>query len=219
MHDLPRQILFFFALGALGVTQLIEIPCLSSRAPAPPPAPPTSEHAVSDDSMARASLETLHGCYAVRYEFTEDGQGDFFLEDGVELMDVTRSGDGYFVRNYLVHEDYRFLHWTQEWTPLADGRWMLTVRSGDGALRYRSDGVWRFNQWEGGAALAHKPTRDELRTDYAHLIRRNVMQFTADRWVHSEVNMKVREDSTPVASEVGWITYTRRDSDELCSGP
>ena len=217
MHNLPRQILLFLALSALGATQLLQIPYPGARSPEAPEALSTSAQEVSDDSQARASLETLSGCYAVRYEFTENGDEDFFMEDGVESMDVTRKGDGYLVRNFLVYDDYKFLHWTQEWTPLANGRWLLTVRRGDSALRYQSDGIWRFNQWEGGAAPAQKPTRDERRTDYDHLLRRNVMQFTADRWVHSEINMKVREDATPVASEVGWITYIRRDSDELCS--
>ena len=216
MTNLPRQILIFLALGALGATQIVDVLYLVVRSPGTSEAPPASRQEASDDALARTSLETLGGCYAVRYEFTEDGRGDFFLEDGVESMDVTRVGDGYLVRDFLVNEEYRFLHWTQEWTPLASGRWLLTVRSGDGALRYQSEGVWRFNQWEGGAAPAHKPVRDELRTDYDHIVRRNVMQFTADRWVHSEINLKVREDATPVASEVGWITYVRRDSDELC---
>ena len=172
---------------------------------------------MSDDAQARASIETLTGCFAVRYQFTEDGNKDFFVDDGVEYMDVRADGDGYYVRNYLVYDGVTFLHWTQEWTPMEAGRWLLTVRSGDDSLRYRSDGVWRFNQWEGNPAPAAKPIRDGRRTDYDHLVRRNIIQFTGERWVQSEINMKIRADGTPVASEVGWITYTRRESNELCA--
>lgn len=222
MNDLPRRILFFAALTALGMGPLVvqylggsygdrdgrdgvEVGSVGS------------DREPSDDRSARASLETLTGCFAVRYQFTEDGQRDFFFDDGVEYMDVRAHGDGYVARNFLVYGDDPFLHWTQEWQPIGAGRWLLTVRSGDDSLRYRSEGVWRFNQWEGDAALAEKPTRDGLRSDYDQLVRRNVIQFTDRRWVQAEVNLKERADGTPVASEVGWITYTLRDSDELCA--
>ena len=49
------------------------------------------------------------------------------------------------------------------------------------------------------------------------LVRRNIMQFTERRWVQSQVNLKQTSDGVPVASEVGWITYTERASDELCA--
>lgn len=217
MTDLPRRFLYLAAVLALGASQLGELSLVTSLLSGVGGEPAAAEREASDDSRAQDSLQWLTGCFAVRYQFTEDGRGDFFFDDGVEYMDVRERGDGYFVRNYLVYGGETFLHWTQEWTPTRNGRWLLTVRSGDTSLRYRSEGVWRFNQWEGEVAKAEKPTRDGLRTDYDHMRRRNVIQFTDGRWVQSEINMKVRADGASVASELGWITYTRRDSDELCA--
>ena len=212
MTNLPHRILVLAILSVLGASQL----CAGGNSPVESVAFEFAPQELSDDRLARASLAHLTGCFAVRYQFTDDGRSDFFFDDGVEYMDIRPHGQGFLARNYLVHSE-TFLHWTQEWQPIGDGRWLLTVRSGDGSLRYRSDGVWRFNQWEGRAALASKPTRDGLREDYTQLLRRNTMQFTDGRWVQSEVNSKLTADGTPVASELGWITYTRRDSDELCA--
>lgn len=170
------------------------------------------------DEVARASLQTLPGCYSVRYHFVEDGTHEFFLEDNVEYMDVVPQGDGYQARNFMaIDEDTGFLHWVQEWTPLGNGRWRLRVLDGAGNERYVSEGVWRFNQWEGEAALATKPTRDTARTDYDVLQRRNAIQFTTERWVQSEINMKLRQDGTPVASEIGWIEYRKLPTEDACA--
>ncbi len=206
MSNLPLRI----------VTLAILVSLAGHHATSDRPGAPTPAAALGDD-RARSSLQVLAGCFAVRYQFTEDGRGDFFFDDGVEYMDIRDDGEGYVIRNFLVYEGETFLHWIQEWTPIAQGRWRLTVKGGDGVIRYASDGVWRFNQWEGFPAEAAKPNRDSLRDDYDKLLRRNVLQFTADRWVQSEVNLKQTEGGEAVASEVGWITYSRRESDELCA--
>ena len=219
MTNLPARLLSFFALSALCafLVPWEQAPWERSQHSA------GSMHSefelaapASDDRQAHASLQSLAGCFAVRYQFTEDGRRDFFFDDGVEYMDIKTVGDGYLARNYLVYDGYTFLHWVQEWQPLAGGRWLLTVKDGAGALRYQSDGVWRFNQWESQPAVARKPTRDELRDDYQQLLRRNIIQFTEGRWVQSEINLKQTAEGTPVASEVGWITYTLRDDDTPC---
>lgn len=172
----------------------------------------------ADGSQARASLETLSGCFTVRYHFVEDGQKDFFLDGNIEYMDVTPRGDGYHARNFLILPDQTsFLHWTQTWTPVGADVWTMRVEDGAGELRYQADGVWRFNQWVSEPALAAKPTRDAQRTDYDVLERKNTLQFTPGRWVHAQSNLKLLQDGTAVASEVGWITYTRLESDDACA--
>lgn len=172
----------------------------------------------SGDELARASLEMLPGCYAVRYQFVEDGARDFFFENGIEYVELIPRGDGFVARNYLITgEDSAFLHWIQEWTPLGEGRWRMRVTDGAGNERYVSEGVWRAQQWEGEPALAVKPTRDGNRADYDMLERRNVIQFTPGYWVQSEVNRKLRADGSFVSSELGWIVYEQRQSDELCA--
>lgn len=171
------------------------------------------------DSEARASLERLSGCFSVRYQFVETGGGkDFLVEDNIEYMDVREQGAGYFVRNFLiVDEQSSFLHWTQTWQPLGDGIWSMRVEDGQGQLRYESQGMWRFNQWEGEIALAQKPNRDIMRTDYELLERRNIIQFTPGQWIQSEVNLKLSENGTPVASEVGWIVYKLAANADACA--
>src|SRR5690606_18351300 len=68
----------------------------------------------SGEELARASLQMLPGCYAVRYQFVEDGARDFFFENGIEYVELIPRGDGFVARNYLVTgEDSAFLHWIQ----------------------------------------------------------------------------------------------------------
>ena len=170
------------------------------------------------DELARASLQKVPGCYSVRYHFVEDSEHEFFLEENIEYMDIVPQGEGYLARNFMaIDEDTGFLHWVQEWMPLDNGRWRMRVLDGRGNERYVSEGVWRFNQWEGEPALATKPTRDTPRTDYDVLQRRNAIQFTNELWVQSEINMKLREDGTPVASEVGWIEYRKLPTEDACA--
>lgn len=171
------------------------------------------------DSQARERLESLSGCFSVRYQFVEDGsERDFFSPETIEYMDVRSNGDGYWVRNFLILDDYpSFLHWTQDWSPVGHGAWRMKVAAGDESVRYEMTGRWQFNQWEGDPAPAVKPTRDQPRTDYDTLQRRNAMQFTDKGWIQSEVNVKLRHDGTPVANELGWIVYTRLPNEDACA--
>ena len=171
------------------------------------------------DDQALTSIERMSGCYAVRYQFIEDGgDKDFFFEDNIEYMDVQPMGDGLLVRNFLVLPDQTsFLHFTQEWTPLGDGVWNMVVSDGEGNLRYESKGPWRFNQWEGDNAPAVKPNRDSERADYDVLERRNSFQFTDGTIIQAEINVKSLEDGTPVSSELGWIVYTVRPTTDPCA--
>lgn len=196
-----------FFLAAVGTVALALGGCVGDGGGAP-----------AGDVLARESLRMTPGCYAVRYQFVEDSEHDFFFADGTEYVDLIPQGEGFRVRNFLIlDQDNAFLHWIQEWTPLGNGRWRLRVLDGRENERYASEGGWDFNQWQGEAALAVKPTRDTERADYDMLERRNVFQFTADRWVQSEVNRKLRADGSPVANEVGWIVYERQDSDQPCA--
>lgn len=173
------------------------------------------------DTQAGSSIQTLSGCFLVRYHFVENGQNDFFFEDNIEYMDVSADGDGFMARNFLVipmgpGQTTSFLHWVQEWTPTDDDVWHLTVKDGEGNLRYETDGVWRFNQFESVTAAAIKPNRDSERTDYDVLERRNALQLAGRDWYHSEVNVKSLDDGTPVASELGWIVYSRQEDETPC---
>lgn len=170
------------------------------------------------DSEARTSLQALSGCFSVRYQFTENSTQDFLISDNIEYMDIRAQGDGYLARNFLITgPESSFLHWNQEWTPLGDGRWSVRVTDGADQLRYETDGVWRFNQWESEPAPAVKPTRDSERTDYEVLERRSSLQLTADGWIQAEINLKLAGDGTPVASELGWIVYARLPDTEACA--
>ena len=182
-------------------------------------APVNAEIVGFGDEQALTSIDRVTGCFAVRYQFVENGQTDFFVDGNIEYMDVQPMGDGRLVRNFLVLPDQTsFLHFTQEWTPLGDGQWQLRVSDGAGNIRYESEGAWRFNQWEGDNAPAVKPNRDMERTDYEVLERRNHFQFTDGMIIHSQSNVKSLDDGTPVASELGWIVYTLQETDDSC-GP
>ena len=187
------------------------------------PESPASRLNSFGDEQAGASIQTLSGCYLVRYQFIEDGQKDFFVEDNIEYMDVIAAGGGYVARNFLVIETppgsdtfTSFLHWVQDWTPMADGVWNLKVSDGDGNERWQADGVWRFNQFESVAADATKPNRDSERNDYATLERRNAIQLTGGNWIHSQLNVKKLDDGSPVSSEVGWIVYAKQQDETPC---
>ncbi len=190
-----------------------------SRAPSAPATFPIE--ASSLPQHAGEQLSHLAGCFSVRYQFVEDGEHDFFIKDAVEYMHVRtdEANTAFRVHNYLIppeRPDLAFLHWVQIWRPMEDGRWHLRVEDGAGGLRYQGPGMWRFNQWEGQPARAKKPTRDLPRQDYDLLERRNTLQITAQSWIHSEINLKLRADGTPVASELGWIVYERMENDDAC---
>lgn len=174
------------------------------------------------DEQASTGIQTLSGCFFVRYHFVENGQNDFFFEDNIEYMDVSAQGDGFVARNFLVVPAgppgtfMAFLHWVQEWTPTGTADvWNFAVKDGEGNLRYETEGVWRFNQFESVPAMAVKPNRDSERADYDVLERRNAIQLAGSDWIQSELNVKML-DGAPVASELGWIVYGKQTDETPC---
>lgn len=170
------------------------------------------------DPEARQSIPNMQGCYSVSYQFTSDGDHDFFLAGAVEYIDIREQDGGYRLRHFMITDKTAFHHFTEEWTPLGDGRWSQRVKSGlTGALRYEATGAWNFNQWEGSAAGAAKPVRD-TKQRYATLDRRSTVQISRQRWVQAENNTKRLADGTPIASEVGWVQYERTDDARCAPG-
>jgi hypothetical protein len=187
-------------------------------APACMTEPPAQDVAtLSAEDAPAAQLRQLGGCFAVDYEFLDSTGAEFFLEDNVEYIDV--QPDAGLVRNVLVlPQGTAFLHWVQRWSPLGDGRWQMRVEDGQGQLRYESAGQWSLGQWVAEASvLAEKPNRDRERTDYARLERLNRVQVGERRWIQSEANRKLDETGALVATELGWIVYTRRADDGACA--
>lgn len=175
------------------------------------------------DERADTSIQTLSGCFLVRYHFVENGQNDFFFENNIEYMDVSANGDGFVARNFLVipmgpGQTLSFLHWVQEWSPVSGDIWSFTVKDGEGNLRYETEGVWRFNQFESVPANAVKPNRDvDLgRDDYDVLERRNAIQLAGNDWYQSEINVKSLDSGEPVSSELGWIVYAKQTDETPC---
>jgi hypothetical protein len=174
---------------------------------------PSAETAASPapggDPVARRSIPEMQGCYSISYQFVSDGDHDYFLAGVVEYIDIKEQDGGYRLRHFMVQDKTAFHHFTEEWTPVGDGRWRQRVKSGlTGALRYEAIGSWNFNQWEGSALGAAKPIRD-TKQRYATLDRRSSVQITRQRWVQAENNTKRLADGTPIASEVGWVQYER----------
>src|SRR6185436_10521467 len=100
------------------------------------------------------------------------------LKDAVEYIDIKEQDGGYRIRHFMITGATAFHHFTEEWTPLGDGRWRQRVKNGlTGALRYDAIGSWKFNQWEGSAVGAAKPVRD-AKQPYATLDRRSAVQIS-----------------------------------------
>jgi hypothetical protein len=185
---------------------------------------------------AADNVRKLAGCFAVTYQFAEDGSHDLFNEEyGLDkptkewVANVRDGNDHSFT---LVHvsitDDARAVpHWHEIWAYRPnEASWTQEVwsRSPDDQgreLRYQCTAPWHLNRWECHAGRAPKPFRDYGapfgfdRTDYEHLDRENILLVTDEGWVQNEHNKKIAPDGTIVAHELGWITY-RRLPDQHC---
>ena len=176
-------------------------------------------------STASEIIELLTGCFEVTYRFVEDGTQDIFSDDyGLtnptkEWVGLRRTGDQTFQLQHALFVGPRPLaHWYEVWTQQPDTRaWTQEVWGGtpgpDSEVRYGCTAPWVGNRWECHAGRAEKPLRDDSR-DYDWLDRTNILHVTPKGFVQNEHNRKMRASGEVVSSELGWITYARRDEEQ-----
>lgn len=174
--------------------------------------------------MADAGPETvlpqLSGCFDVSYRFVEDGAHDFSIpatREWIEPRAVHTAEASFSFQRTGIHEGSRFKHWSEDWKK--DGsQWVQVVYSPSDSKRFECPGTFSMNQFRCAAKGTPKPTRDTEREDYDKVDREIFVQITPKGYVQSEVNVKVKADGTHVATELGWIEYTRIDSQQ-CATP
>ncbi len=171
-------------------------------------------------STGTDAIQQLAGCFEVTWRFVEDGRHDIFSEDygltnpAKEWVGLRRTGEDAFQLQHALLVGPRPLpHWYEVWMRQPDTQhWTQEVWGGtpgpDSEVRYGCTAPWVGNRWECHAGRAEKPLRDDER-DYDWLDRTNTLLVTPNGYVQNEHNRKMRSSGAFVASELGWITYTR----------
>jgi hypothetical protein len=177
------------------------------------------------------NVEMMAGCFAVSYEFVEDGihdslSPDYQLDEPItEWIELERRDDAALTLiHHSITEDGRAVpHFHEIWAPEPGGAgwtqevWRWTPEDDRRELRYSCTAPWELNRWQCHAGPAAKPFRDAGapfgfdRTDYDWLDRDNTVLVTENGWVHAQHNKKLDDDGELVSFELGWIVYRRVD--------
>jgi hypothetical protein len=171
--------------------------------------------------MARAEvsevgdiIKQMVGCFAVTFNYVEDGEHDAFYQAVMERA-VLSSEQPLIISRSLILDGQEQLHWSEEWTQQEGRRWQQKVVGPFGDFRYECTGTWTLNQWSCEAPQSPKPRRDQARP-YKTIDRVNQLQINGQRWVHSQVNRKITAENELYSVEMGWNLYQRVD-DKRCA--
>lgn len=169
-----------------------------------------------------AFLANMAGCFAVSYNFVEDGQTDEFFDPIMEKATFEEDGELFHIRRSLLVGGMVQPHWREEWRLLdaAANTWQQTVYGPFEDFRYQCSGELVQDSWRCEALASPKPRRDKDEP-YAKLDRENTLKFNGARWIHAQKNIKRMADGSIYSVELGWNRYERQPAEacEVAASP